>query len=58
MVKRIEDLEDKLSKAMAALGDVQLFVKDLEPYADQGTTLVPALQKACTTYVELTGGEE
>jgi hypothetical protein len=51
------EAEVKLAKALTALGDVQWFVKDLEPYADQGHTLVPALQKACAVYVELTGGK-
>lgn len=55
---RIEELEAKLAKALTALSDVQRFVKDLEPYADQGHTLVPALQKACAVYVELTGGND
>lgn len=54
---RIKELEEKLAKALTALGDVQWFVKDLEPYADQGHTLVPALQKACAVYVELTSSE-
>jgi hypothetical protein len=46
---RIEELEAKLAKAVSALEGVQDFVRDLEPYADQGHTLVPALQKACET---------
>ena len=49
------ELEAKLAKAMTALVEVQEFVKDLEPYAEQGHTLVPALQKACAVYAELTG---
>ena len=47
--------EAKLAKAMTALVEVQEFVKDLQPYAEQGHTLVPALQKACLTLAELTG---
>jgi hypothetical protein len=30
-----------------ALEKVRAFVRDLEPYADQGHTLVPALREAC-----------
>jgi hypothetical protein len=52
---RIEELERKLNKAMGALEKVQAFVRDLEPYADQGHTLVPALREACETLAELKG---
>lgn len=50
---QIAELETKLAKAVAALEGVQAFVQDLEPYADQGHTLVPALRKACDTLREL-----
>jgi hypothetical protein len=40
-------LEAKLANAVEALEKVQDFVRDLEPYADQGHTLVPALREAC-----------
>ena len=52
---RIEELEDKLNKAIDALEKVQAFVRDLEPHADQGHTLVPALREACETLAELKG---
>ena len=52
---RIEELEYKLARAVEALGGVQRFVRDLAPYADQGHTLVPALEKACAVYAELKG---
>ena len=59
---RIEELEAKLSeseallaKAVEALEKVRAFVRELEPYADQGHTLVPALHDACTTLAELKG---
>ena len=59
---RIEELEAKLSeseallaKAVEALEKVRAFVRELEPYADQGHTLVPALYDACTTLAELKG---
>lgn len=55
MMEYIKELETNLEKAMVALGKVQTFVKDLEPYADQGHTLVPALHDACLTYNELKG---
>ena len=51
-------LEAKLAKAVEALEGVRAFVRDLAPYADQGHTLVPALEKACTTLAELTGGKD
>jgi hypothetical protein len=50
------DAEDKLEKAIGALEKVQAFVRDLEPHADQGHTLVPALREACETLVELKQG--
>ena len=50
-----EELEAKLAKAVEALEGVRSFVRDLAPYADQGHTLVPALEKACTTLAELKG---
>jgi hypothetical protein len=53
--ERIEELEDKLNKAIGALEKVQAFVRDLEPHADQGHTLVPALREACETLAELKG---
>jgi len=60
--KRIEELEAKLddkeaecrslrgqvNMAIGALQKVQDFVRELEPYTDQGHTLVPALHHACT----------
>jgi uncharacterized NAD(P)/FAD-binding protein YdhS len=52
---RIEELEDKLQKAISALEKVQAFVRDLEPHADQGHTLVPALREACEILAELKG---
>jgi signal transduction histidine kinase len=52
---RIEELEDKLNKAIDALEKVQAFVRDLEPHADHGHTLVPALREACETLAELKG---
>lgn len=55
---RIDELEAKLAKALTALTEVREFVEGLEPYAEQGHTLVPALQKACTVYAELTGGKD
>lgn len=51
----IEALEAKLEKAVTALEGVRTFVRDLAPYAEQGHTLVPALEKACTTLAELKG---
>jgi hypothetical protein len=48
--------EAKLNKAIGALEKVQAFVRDLEPHADQGHTLVPALREACETLVELKQG--
>jgi primosomal protein N'' len=53
--ERIEELERKLNKAMGALEKVQAFVRDLEPHADRGHTLVPALREACETLAELKG---
>jgi hypothetical protein len=50
------DAEDKLEKAIGALEKVQAFVRDLEPHADQGHTLVPALREACETLAELKQG--
>ena len=55
---RCEELEAKLALAVEALEKVQAFVRDLEPYADQGHTLVPALQEACETFIELKGQGE
>jgi phage shock protein A len=52
----VRDLEAKLNKAMGALEKVQAFVRDLEPHADQGHTLAPALREACETLVELKQG--
>jgi hypothetical protein len=50
---RIKELEAELAKATEALEKVQAFVRELEPYADQGNTLVPALREACETFIEL-----
>jgi signal transduction histidine kinase len=52
---RIEELEDKLNKAIDALEKVQAFVRDLEPHADQGHTLAPALREACEILKEIKG---
>jgi flagellar biosynthesis chaperone FliJ len=51
----VYEVEDKLNKAIDALEKVQAFVRDLEPHADQGHTLVPALREACETLAELKG---
>jgi hypothetical protein len=51
----IEELDAKLAKAVQALEKVQAFVRDLEPYADQGHTLVPALHDACAILADLKG---
>ena len=48
--------EVKLQKAIDALEKVQAFVRDLEPHADQGHTLVPALREACERLAELKQG--
>jgi cell division septum initiation protein DivIVA len=56
MADSIEELEDKLNKAIDALEKVQAFVRDLEPHADQGHTLVPALREACEILAELKQG--
>ena len=55
---RIEALEAKLAKATHALRGVRDFVRDLEPYADQGHTLAPALHDACMTLRELEGANK
>ena len=55
MLDRAQTAEAKLAKAMEALEKVQTFVRELEPYADQGHVLVPALHDACTTIAELKG---
>ena len=52
---RALDAEEKLKEALAALQKVQAFVKDLEPYVDQGHTLVPSLRYACEVYNKLKG---
>jgi hypothetical protein len=49
----IENLTVELQLAVAALGKVQAFVKDLDLYADQGTMLHPALYEACMVYERL-----
>lgn len=49
----IENLTVELQLAVAALGKVQAFVKDLDLYADQGTMLHPALYEACIVYERL-----
>jgi len=51
----LEQTEDKLEKAIGALEKVQTFVRDLEPHADHGHTLVPALREACEILAELKG---
>ena len=48
-------LEKQLAKATKALQKVRDFVRDLEPYADQGHTLAPALHDACVILNELEG---
>lgn len=51
--ERIESLTKELHLAVSALGKVQAFVKELEPYTDQGITLHPALYEACMVYERL-----
>jgi ABC-type transporter Mla subunit MlaD len=51
-------LDANLSKAIAALQRVRDFVRDLEPYADQGHTLAPALHDACVILNELEGHKD
>ena len=53
--RNCEELEVELAKALEALEGVRSFVRDLEPYADQGHTLAPALEKACNILEELKG---
>jgi hypothetical protein len=55
MKARLEKLEGKLAKATKALQKVRDFVRDLEPYADQGHTLASALHDACVILNELEG---
>jgi ribosomal protein S11 len=50
--------EAKLKKAIDALEKVQAFVRDLEPHADQGHTLVPALREACEKLKEIKGATD
>ena len=52
---KLSKSEALLAKAVGALEKVQAFVRDLEPYVDQGHTLVPALHDACMTLIELKG---
>ena len=54
-LERALDAEKKLNEALAALQKVQAFVKEIEPYADQGHTLVPSLLYACDVYNKLKG---
>ena len=54
-LERALDAEEKLNEAMTALQKVQAFVKEIEPYADQGHTLVPSLLYACDVYNKLKG---
>ena len=54
-LERALDAEEKLNEAMTALQKVQAFVKEIEPYADQGHTLVPSLRYACEVYNKLKG---
>ena len=49
-----QKLSEDLEKALDALEGVRDFARKLEPYAEQGHTLVPALEKACKVYNELT----
>ena len=51
-------LEKQLAKATKALQKVRDFVRDLEPYADQGHTLAPALHDACVILNELEGHKD
>ncbi len=53
-----ESLDADLSKAITALQKVRDFVRDLEPYADQGHTLAPALHDACVILNELEGHKD
>ena len=55
---KLAECEARLEKATEALEGVRVFVKDLEPYADQGHTLVPALHKACETLKEIKGKDQ
>jgi len=48
----------ELHKAITALQKVRDFVRDLEPYADQGHTLAPALHDACVILNELEGHKD
>lgn len=50
---RFEELEAKLNKAIVALKCVREFVRDVEPHAEQGHTLAPALRIACETLKEI-----
>ena len=54
----VAELKHNLSKAIAALQKVRDFVRDLEPYADQGHTLAPALHDACVILNELEGHKD
>ena len=49
----VAELKRNLYKAITALQKVRDFVRDLEPYADQGHTLAPALHDACVILNEL-----
>ncbi len=51
---RIEELEAKLAKAVEALAGVEMFVRDLSPFAYPSHRPVPALAIACEVYAELT----
>jgi hypothetical protein len=51
-------LNADLSKAITALQKVRNFVRDLEPYADQGHTIAPALHDACVILNELEGHKD
>lgn len=55
----IEHLKYHLEMAIDALEGVEEFVKDIEPLAERGHTLVPALGKACDVLAVLKGqGDE
>ena len=51
----INRLRTENKRLEEALEKVRAFVRDLEPYADQGHTLVPALREACETLKEIRG---
>lgn len=53
----IERLRGDLAKAVEALQGVRAFVGSLAPYADQGHSLAPELERACATLAAMTGAK-